>query len=194
MLDVLCPLITESDIVSNELLDIILMNIVEPNKSSKKNAYLLAKELVIKCSDTLEPYIQAVSCLVQKIVSLVIYLGLLKCLTLYYVSSFSIMSSFLVKKSEVWVLPPKYMILFMSWTSFVLRFCWLSYHSLSVSWKVLKKPKDLALCPFSPECFLKRALLLLGPIPSCGRLFWAGKKILYIYLFPCTVSNFKLMC
>lgn len=59
MLDVLCPLITESDIVSNELLDIILMNIVEPNKSQRKNAYLLAKELVIKCSDTLEPYIQA---------------------------------------------------------------------------------------------------------------------------------------
>lgn len=61
MLDVLCPLITESDIVSNELLDIILMNIVEPNKTQKKNAYLLAKELVIKCSETLEPYIQAVS-------------------------------------------------------------------------------------------------------------------------------------
>jgi sister-chromatid-cohesion protein PDS5 len=37
------------------------MNIVEPNKTQKKNAYLLAKELVIKCSDTLEPYIQAVS-------------------------------------------------------------------------------------------------------------------------------------
>lgn len=61
MLDVLCPLITESDIVGNELLDIILMNIVEPNKTQKKNAYFLAKELVIKCSDTLEPYIQAVS-------------------------------------------------------------------------------------------------------------------------------------
>ncbi|XP_063218306.1 sister chromatid cohesion protein PDS5 homolog B isoform X2 [Bacillus rossius redtenbacheri] len=59
MLDVLCPLITESDIVSNELLDIILMNVVEPNKSQRKNAYLLAKELVVKCSDTLEPYIQA---------------------------------------------------------------------------------------------------------------------------------------
>lgn len=58
MLDVLCPLITESDIVSNELLDIILINIVEPNKSQRKNAYLLAKELIIKTSDTLEPYIQ----------------------------------------------------------------------------------------------------------------------------------------
>jgi len=59
MLDVLCPLITESDIVSNELLDIILMNIVEPNKTSRKNAYQLAKDLIVKCSDTLEPYIQA---------------------------------------------------------------------------------------------------------------------------------------
>lgn len=61
MLDVLCPLITESDIVSNELLDIVLMNIVEPNKTQRKNAYSLAKDLVVKCSDTLEPYIQAVS-------------------------------------------------------------------------------------------------------------------------------------
>ena len=60
MLDVLCPLINESDIVSNELLDIILGNILEPLKSQKKNAYNLAKELIIKCSDTLEPYIQAV--------------------------------------------------------------------------------------------------------------------------------------
>ncbi|CAH0549988.1 unnamed protein product [Brassicogethes aeneus] len=59
MLDVLCPLITESDMVGNDLLDIILMNIVEPNKTQKKNAYFLAKELIIKTSDTLEPYIQA---------------------------------------------------------------------------------------------------------------------------------------
>lgn len=59
MLDVLSPLITESDIVSNELLDIILSNIVEPNKTQKKNAYLLAKELIVKTSDTLESYIQS---------------------------------------------------------------------------------------------------------------------------------------
>lgn len=59
MLDVLCPLIAESDIVSNELLDIILMNIVEPSKTQRKNACLLAKELIIKTSETLEQYIQA---------------------------------------------------------------------------------------------------------------------------------------
>ncbi|XP_071521610.1 sister chromatid cohesion protein PDS5 homolog B isoform X3 [Panulirus ornatus] len=59
MLDVLCPLINESDVVSNDLLDIILSNVLEPAKSQRKNAYYLAKELVVKCSDTLEPYIQA---------------------------------------------------------------------------------------------------------------------------------------
>lgn len=61
MLDVLCPLINESDVVSNDLLDIILMNVVEPAKSQRRNAYQIAKELIIKCSDTLEPYIQTVS-------------------------------------------------------------------------------------------------------------------------------------
>lgn len=61
MLDVLCPLITESDSISNELLDIILINIVEPLKTQKKNAYTLAKDLIAKTSDTLEPYIQQVS-------------------------------------------------------------------------------------------------------------------------------------
>ncbi len=60
MLDVLCPLVSECDSVSNELLNIILTNIVEPVKTSKKNAYNLAKELIIKCSETLEPYIQNV--------------------------------------------------------------------------------------------------------------------------------------
>lgn len=68
MLDVLCPLITESDFVSNELLDIILINIVEPQKTNRKNAYALAKDLIIKCSDTLETYIQAVSKLVFKLI------------------------------------------------------------------------------------------------------------------------------
>lgn len=62
MLDVLCPLITESDVVSNELLNVILMNLVEPNKREHKHAYALAKELIVKTNETLEPYIQAVSC------------------------------------------------------------------------------------------------------------------------------------
>jgi len=61
MLDILCPLICESDMVASELLDIILINIVEPNKSQRKNAYSLAKDLILKCSNTLEPYIQSVN-------------------------------------------------------------------------------------------------------------------------------------
>lgn len=61
MLDILCPLICESDMVASELLDIILINIVEPNKTQRKNAYSLAKDLILKCSNTLEPYIQSVS-------------------------------------------------------------------------------------------------------------------------------------
>lgn len=57
-MDVLSPLLTEADFVSYELLDIILVNIVEPLKTQRKNAYMLAKELIIKTSLTLEPYIQ----------------------------------------------------------------------------------------------------------------------------------------
>lgn len=60
MLDVLCPLITESDNVSTQLLDIILINIVEPNKSARKNAYQLAKDLIVKTSETIEQYITQV--------------------------------------------------------------------------------------------------------------------------------------
>lgn len=58
MLDVLCPLITESDNVSTQLLDIILINIVEPNKSNRKNAYNLARDLIAKTHETMEQYIQ----------------------------------------------------------------------------------------------------------------------------------------
>lgn len=67
MLDVLSPLITESDNVSTELLDIILINIVEPNKSAKKNAYYLAKELITKTHETIEQYIQQVSKFVKEL-------------------------------------------------------------------------------------------------------------------------------
>ncbi len=60
MLEVLSPLITEADFVSNELLDILLIHIVDPLKSQKKNAYALAKDLISKTSITIEPYIQQV--------------------------------------------------------------------------------------------------------------------------------------
>ncbi len=58
MLEVLSPLIAEADFVSNELLDIILIHIVDPLKTQKKNAYALARDLIAKTSVTLEPYIQ----------------------------------------------------------------------------------------------------------------------------------------
>uniref|UniRef100_A0A182WRD3 Sister chromatid cohesion protein PDS5 n=1 Tax=Anopheles quadriannulatus TaxID=34691 RepID=A0A182WRD3_ANOQN len=59
MLDVLAPLITESDSVSYDLLDLIYINIVEPLRTQKRNAYELAKELIIKTSNWLEAYTQA---------------------------------------------------------------------------------------------------------------------------------------
>lgn len=61
MIDVLCALITESDNISSQLLDIILVNILEPQKTSKNNAYHLAKGLIIKTNETLEQYIQQVT-------------------------------------------------------------------------------------------------------------------------------------
>lgn len=83
MLDVLSPLINESDIVSNELLDIILSNILEPSKSQRKNAYNLAKQLIVKCSDTLEPYIQAVSIFFLFLISYVIGRMILLLINMY---------------------------------------------------------------------------------------------------------------
>lgn len=59
MLDMMCPLIIEADSVSQELLDVIFAQVIEPRKSQNKNAYNLAKDILKKTSSTLEPYIQA---------------------------------------------------------------------------------------------------------------------------------------
>lgn len=59
MQEILVPLLSESDSISNELLDIILINIVEPNKTQRKNAYCLAKDLIKKTTDSLMMYVQA---------------------------------------------------------------------------------------------------------------------------------------
>jgi sister chromatid cohesion protein PDS5 len=59
MQEILVPLLSESDSISNELLDIILINVVEPNKTQKKNAYSLAKDLIKKTTDSLLMYVQA---------------------------------------------------------------------------------------------------------------------------------------
>lgn len=56
--EMLQPLLTESDTVSFELLDSILINIVDPNKSNKKFAHNLSKILIQKAATSLEQYIQ----------------------------------------------------------------------------------------------------------------------------------------
>ncbi|XP_059168056.1 sister chromatid cohesion protein PDS5 homolog A-B-like isoform X2 [Physella acuta] len=58
MLDIMSPLISEADFVSQELLEAILVNMVDPNKTQKKMAYAMAKDLVKRTSSTIEPYIQ----------------------------------------------------------------------------------------------------------------------------------------
>ncbi|KAM7310469.1 sister chromatid cohesion protein PDS5 homolog B [Ixodes scapularis] len=59
MLDMMCPLITEADTVSQGLLDIILKQIIEPRKTQNKNAYNLAKDVLKRTLTTIEPYIQS---------------------------------------------------------------------------------------------------------------------------------------
>ncbi|EDW47482.1 sister chromatid cohesion protein PDS5 homolog B [Drosophila sechellia] len=57
-LDVLSPLITEADNLSVELLDLILINIVEPYKSNNKFACQLTEQLLTKTGDALESTIK----------------------------------------------------------------------------------------------------------------------------------------
>ncbi|EDV35799.1 uncharacterized protein Dana_GF12284, isoform B [Drosophila ananassae] len=57
-LDVLSPLITEADNLSVELLDLILINIVEPYKSNNKYACHLTQQLLTKTGDALESTIK----------------------------------------------------------------------------------------------------------------------------------------
>ncbi|XP_041360337.1 sister chromatid cohesion protein PDS5 homolog A-B-like isoform X3 [Gigantopelta aegis] len=59
MLDMMTPLIAEADAVSQDLLDAVLINLVEPQKTQHKQAYALAKELLKRTSSAIEPYIQA---------------------------------------------------------------------------------------------------------------------------------------
>ena len=61
MLDMMSPLLSEADTVSQELLDILLLNIVEPHKTQNRQAYNLAKELLERTCNAIEPYVQAVS-------------------------------------------------------------------------------------------------------------------------------------
>ncbi|XP_077867919.1 sister chromatid cohesion protein PDS5 homolog A-B-like [Saccoglossus kowalevskii] len=58
MLDVMCPLIMENDSVAQDLLDAILINLVEPNKSDNCHAYNLCIDLIKRTSTALEPFLQ----------------------------------------------------------------------------------------------------------------------------------------
>lgn len=58
MLDIMSPLITEADFVSQELLEAILVNMVDPNKIQRKAAFAMAKDLIKRTSTSIEPYIQ----------------------------------------------------------------------------------------------------------------------------------------
>lgn len=58
MLDVMCPLLTEADAVSQDLLDIILACILEPYKTQNRPAYSLARDLIRRSSSAIEPYLQ----------------------------------------------------------------------------------------------------------------------------------------
>lgn len=61
MMDILSPIITDGDNFNTELLDLLLINIVEPRKSQNKNGYQLAEQIVVKTSDSLQPIIKMVN-------------------------------------------------------------------------------------------------------------------------------------
>lgn len=58
MLDVMCPIIQEGDSIPQELLDTVLVNIIEPQKSENVVAYKLTCEFIKRTSSSLEPYLQ----------------------------------------------------------------------------------------------------------------------------------------
>lgn len=57
MIDMLTPLILESDATSPELMEIIFTQLIEPKKTQSKNACGLAKEVIKKSIKTLGPYL-----------------------------------------------------------------------------------------------------------------------------------------
>lgn len=67
MIDIMSPLINEADNFTTDILDLILINIVEPKKSQNKYAYQLAEQLIVKTCDSLETIIKMVSNKIWKI-------------------------------------------------------------------------------------------------------------------------------
>ncbi|XP_055949613.1 sister chromatid cohesion protein PDS5 homolog A-A-like isoform X2 [Argiope bruennichi] len=59
IVDLLCPLINEADVVPAELINIIFNHIIEPMKSQNTNACKLAQELLRKTAPSIGIYVQA---------------------------------------------------------------------------------------------------------------------------------------
>ncbi|XP_071490773.1 LOW QUALITY PROTEIN: sister chromatid cohesion protein PDS5 homolog A-like [Diadema antillarum] len=59
MLDVMCPLISENDVVPPELLEVILSNLLDSKQLQHPQAHELARDLVKRTSTSIEPSIQA---------------------------------------------------------------------------------------------------------------------------------------
>ena len=61
MMDIMSGVVQEGESLSQEILDAILSNLVEPTKTDSKAVYNFAVEFVRKASQHLEPYIQLVT-------------------------------------------------------------------------------------------------------------------------------------
>ncbi|EDO49632.1 predicted protein [Nematostella vectensis] len=58
MVEVMSPIIEDSESIPQELLDTVLINLIEPIKSQNPSAYRIASNLVEKTSSSIEPFIQ----------------------------------------------------------------------------------------------------------------------------------------
>ncbi|XP_033110666.1 sister chromatid cohesion protein PDS5 homolog A-B-like [Anneissia japonica] len=58
MLDIMCPLISENDAVTSELLERILVNLLDSKKIENSSAFTLAKDLIKRTASSIEPSIQ----------------------------------------------------------------------------------------------------------------------------------------
>ncbi|EDV24413.1 uncharacterized protein TRIADDRAFT_56191 [Trichoplax adhaerens] len=55
---IMSSLVIDSEVIPQKLLDTILIQIIEPNKSQNKASYNLASQLITKTATSLEPYVQ----------------------------------------------------------------------------------------------------------------------------------------
>lgn len=60
MVDLIFPLLQEMDTIPTKVLDVIFTNIIEPRKTQEREANKLARDLIQRSENCLEPYIQAV--------------------------------------------------------------------------------------------------------------------------------------